>query len=728
MKKPGIKISLRLKFTGLFILLGAAIALAVGIPYNSYVESSYMTTLSNVVTLVKNETYWDSPEIIRNRGLINSDEYWELHDRIKRIISTFDLAYIYCLVPLYNEGRLDTLQYILSSEDSRSTPLTFKRMDDPGDPEIPRPEMLSAIETQEMQLAPTPVTTQFGTLVSAFLPIMRDGRTVALLGADYDIRHVNEIQQQVLFILIGVIILIVIFAIFLAFYITAPLKELELFSGALANARFDAEIKRFRTDELGDMQHSLVTTRDELKKLVGNLQEERDTVTIMQNNLRTGIFLIDKNFVIQGNYSASLEDILSVHNLEGVKFSELLVSSFNESDLGKVKDYFSMVLDGKINQRKLNAINPLDNLNYISTETKEEKVLRCEFAHISRDEEPFILVSIDDITNEWKLRQKLEQEEQRRQEEMRALFEVVHIDPAIFSDFMEDTQQNFKQVTNLLQNQDLDSEEALIQIYQLIHAVKADAIIIGLEDFGNKLHELEKEIKQLSEKGEIVYREMLHLTVDIELVLKEQDKLVGIIERIRTYKGGGKQDQAKYVLIESLRRACNRVAEDTKKKVKFVDDIDGDALQNVSRREVKEILVQLVRNAVYHGIESPSLRAASGKDEAGTVKLSTKLQDGQIHIELTDDGKGLDFDTIRERAEKMHLIKDPKAVNKNSLVKAMFAPGFSTTETADLHAGRGVGLSLVHDRIRSMNGTIQLRTEKGKGTNFIISIPAQQTG
>jgi two-component system chemotaxis sensor kinase CheA len=136
------------------------------------------------------------------------------------------------------------------------------------------------------------------------------------------------------------------------------------------------------------------------------------------------------------------------------------------------------------------------------------------------------------------------------------------------------------------------------------------------------------------------------------------------------------------------------------------------------------VLTQLIRNSVYHGIETPEDREAAGKDREGSIKLSIKYIDNKIHIKLSDDGRGLDFDKIRKKAESLHLFQNPEdAKDKNHLLQAIFSAGFSTAEEADMHAGRGIGLNLVRERIRDLHGSIKLQSEPGKGTVFNIYIP-----
>jgi chemotaxis protein histidine kinase CheA len=108
----------------------------------------------------------------------------------------------------------------------------------------------------------------------------------------------------------------------------------------------------------------------------------------------------------------------------------------------------------------------------------------------------------------------------------------------------------------------------------------------------------------------------------------------------------------------------------------------------------------------------------------GTIRLSITQENSQIHIKLSDDGRGLDFQKIREKALKQKLLRGENADDKNQLIQALFSPGFSTAESTGLHAGRGIGLSLVRNRIKQLHGTIKLSSEPGNGTVFHLYIPA----
>jgi two-component system chemotaxis sensor kinase CheA len=457
------------------------------------------------------------------------------------------------------------------------------------------------------------------------------------------------------------------------------------------------------------------------------LKTERDEIAVMKDNLHTGLFLMDRDLILQGQYSQALERVLAGKDLQGRNFIDLLSSSISAKEQETLRDYFIMVFDRAFDQKMLDEINPLGEFQYTSIETGAVKTLRGGFAPVDRGEgNVFILGTLEDVTAERELQLQLEAEEQRRQVEMRTLFEIIQVEPRVFSDFLEDTDYEFRRINDTLKDRRIPTQEALVEIYQSIHAVKSNAVILGLENFSGRLHELEGRLKKLRDMAEVDFEEMLHLTVALEKIMKETDRFRETIARIHSFKIGSVKKQDEYVLIESLSRASAKASADLDKKVRFVaEDIDTDAIENGPRRVIKEVLMQLVRNAVYHGIEAPAERVSLGKNEVGAIHLSIRKRDDQIHIVLRDDGKGLDFDRIRQKAEELHLMTAQEEADKNSLLRVIFSPGFSTAETEGIHAGRGIGLNLVRERIRDVRGTINLQTQPGKGTAFNIRIPLE---
>jgi two-component system chemotaxis sensor kinase CheA len=341
----------------------------------------------------------------------------------------------------------------------------------------------------------------------------------------------------------------------------------------------------------------------------------------------------------------------------------------------------------------------------------------------------YILGTFEDITEAKLLQKQLAEEEGKREEEMRALFQVIQVEPRVFGDFLEDAEYEFNQINDILKDKKLSAAEAMVRIYQSVHAIKSNAVILGLDNFGNKLHELENKIKDIRDKEEISFEDVLHVAVELENIMREKDKFKETITRLQSFKGGDSRRQDRHVLIETLNKACEKAAAAQNKKARLIiEDIAGIVLEHGPRRVIKEVLTQLVRNSVYHGIENPEERENRGKNPEGQIKLSIKFDNATIHIKLGDDGRGLDFERIRRKAEGLHMLRSKaEGEDKGYLSQVIFSPGFSTAETADVYAGRGIGLNLVKEKIRELRGSIKLHTEPGKGTCFNLFIPMSGT-
>ncbi len=134
-------------------------------------------------------------------------------------------------------------------------------------------------------------------------------------------------------------------------------------------------------------------------------------------------------------------------------------------------------------------------------------------------------------------------------------------------------------------------------------------------------------------------------------------------------------------------------------------------------------LLHLIRNSVDHGIEPPAVREAAGKPREGTIHLSARQESGHIVITVRDDGAGMNAERIRQKAIEKGLISPDQQYSAEDVYGFVFLPGFSTAEVVSETSGRGVGLDVVKKAIADFNGVIEIRSELGRGTEFILKMP-----
>lgn len=175
--------------------------------------------------------------------------------------------------------------------------------------------------------------------------------------------------------------------------------------------------------------------------------------------------------------------------------------------------------------------------------------------------------------------------------------------------------------------------------------------------------------------------------------------------------------------FSKFKRVVRDIAEDTGKKVNL--DIRGDdtELDKTFVEKISDPLMHIVRNAIDHGIEMPEERVAKGKPESGSVLLNSYHESGSIVIEVRDDGKGIDKETVRNKAISKGLINESMRLSNKEIFSLIFEPGFSTAESVTSISGRGVGMDVVKRNIDALRGTVEIDSQIDKGSRILIRLP-----
>ena len=140
---------------------------------------------------------------------------------------------------------------------------------------------------------------------------------------------------------------------------------------------------------------------------------------------------------------------------------------------------------------------------------------------------------------------------------------------------------------------------------------------------------------------------------------------------------------------------------------------------------IKDPLTHAVRNSLDHGIETPDVRSAAGKDPEGTLKLKASQEGSYVVIEVTDDGAGIDIEKVRRKSIERGLITAERAaqLGERELLQLVFLPGFSTAAAVTNVSGRGVGMDVVRTNVEKIGGKVEIDSRTGKGTTLRLRIP-----
>lgn len=187
--------------------------------------------------------------------------------------------------------------------------------------------------------------------------------------------------------------------------------------------------------------------------------------------------------------------------------------------------------------------------------------------------------------------------------------------------------------------------------------------------------------------------------------------------------------KARMLPVESLFNKFPRMMRDLSQKagkdIEFVMEGQETELDRSIIEEIGDPLIHLLRNAVDHAVEPPEERTAKGKKPQGFVKLSARHEENHIIISVKDDGRGIDPEKVRASAIKKGIIAEEVArrLSDQEAINLIFASGLSTAAKVSEVSGRGVGMDVVRNNLEKVNGSVEIATELGKGTEFIIKLP-----
>lgn len=504
----------------------------------------------------------------------------------------------------------------------------------------------------------------------------------------------------------------------------------------------------------------------QLSRADEKLAEAREQTAEILATVNEGLFLINKELVISNEYSSELEHIIQQTNLGGKTLTEVLEKLVPAKDLQDTKTFVDQLYSEWVVEDLIVDLNPLKRLKIQALSERggvEERYLDFNFSRVYyNDEIVRILVSVVDITQAVLLEKRLENEKAQNDRQIEMLGTIINAEPVLLNSFINATLARIDKVNGTLKTpgSGLDELKAKArEIYREIHSLKGEASALKLSGFVTLCQEIENKVKNLNDKIDLTGNDFLGMAVNLEELLSLTLFIQSLAERIgytSTERVGAlsmptqnhHQDafadfdsihhdeitigeevsvRSQGILDTYFSNFAHDIAERHNKTIQFsssgFDDIE---LSLEKQNTIKDISIQLIRNAVVHGIETPSERLGRNKSATGRISLSlTRQDDGNLSLILIDDGQGINYDKIRRKAVEMgHQVEVVQGWTHRELLNLLFKSGFSTAERVDEDAGRGVGLDIIKTLVNDLNGVLKVASKPNQYTRFNISFPS----
>lgn len=490
----------------------------------------------------------------------------------------------------------------------------------------------------------------------------------------------------------------------------------------------------------------------------------RETVEIL-DTVTDGLFLLDRELTIGAQPSKSLHGLFGRSTLANQPFLPMLREIVSEKVYREAADFLDVLFREHVNLKLVASLNPLHEVEVLIPGPNGEpqrKYLGIEFTRVTDAHSALVhlLVTVRDITVRIELARQLELSRRQAEEQMSLLLGILHVEPPRLREFIDRADKALHDINATLRrhgSRHLSKRDeyrgVLNEIFPTIHALKGEAGLLGLEFFEKLAHDFEERIVELRGLKRVGGDELIGLAVQLDRLIGSVEAVRAMVERLGSLQQGFAQEATAAagapagaaaetpamaptgtaaplpeLTVDTFRFLVERLAQTEHKRVQLLaSGLDTLAVSGAEQiTALREVLVQLLRNAVAHGIETPEERHLAGKTDVGTIRLQARA-DASAGIELIchDDGRGLDPGRIRAAALQSGRWSEDEldAMGTAGLRALLFEPGFTTAAEATLAAGRGVGMDVIKHRVEALGGTLSVASEPGRYCAWRITLP-----
>ena len=505
---------------------------------------------------------------------------------------------------------------------------------------------------------------------------------------------------------------------------TSQIRMIQLSAIILALINFIFIVFKF-IRQLNVSDQRAESARGETKKIL-------DTV-------RQGLFLLHADGRIGDQHSSSLEQLFGQNILPQAHFVDDVLKPMlrNDDRLETASGYIAMLFDRKMKPSLLTKLNPLVEIEVDATsDTRQrQKFLSFDFEQVKAGEEVIaLLISVFDVSQEVLLQRELAGAKARTKTEIELLLGVIDQDPVLVQDFIKNAKERIDQINNELQNVRADAAayaRAINFVARNLHSIKGEAALLNIEVVELYAHNLEDVLTNLRGSRTLSGDDLIPVAVGVNELLDRVNRVEAIVSRVARFAASAPDQTPQPAVADPLSSVVSalenlgaKVANDLDKEIYF--EVDFPPVKAVPEQLVRicqEVLPQLVRNAIVHGIENHEERLRNGKKPVGHVLVRFEFEGASgFRVRVRDDGGGLSLPVLRQRAVETgrYSERDIQQMGDHQVVSMLFEPGFTTVEEVHLHAGRGDGLAVVREALESIGARLRILSTPYAFTEFVV--------
>jgi two-component system, chemotaxis family, sensor kinase CheA len=525
---------------------------------------------------------------------------------------------------------------------------------------------------------------------------------------------------------------------------------------------------------LGALAAYLQLARSRLKRAA--LEARAQTREILKT-VQEGVFLLDVEHRITGVWSDALSRMFGRTDFTGLSFEDLLKDLVTADTRATALKYLKL-LWGERAQHLIKDINPLSQLEIAPDEArggKESRFLQFAFNRVMGPQGvAHILCSVTDTTAAVMLARETREVQESPQEanaHVEMTLDLMQVDPLRLGAFLTTADTGLEIVNTMLRKparSDAEFREKLDGLSQQFESLRREASELNIKSIASRLRHLEDLVSECRKAPQLSGTDFLPMVLKLDELLAHLAVVSDVAARLAVVKRetpgataiadaavfarkpqpgpAGKTPRPKRPATPTTESAGPRVepasprsaeefqtlpaiaeilAKEHEKRISLtlagLDKVPAPYLATI-----KACVIQMLRNAAMHGIESPLVRRAEKKDETGSIKVTFATTADGYQLVFEDDGVGISAESLKQAALRQQLLglEEAAALDSRAAIAMIFRPGFSTWKKPTQDLGRGLGMDEIARTVHGLGGKIGVSTRPGKYARFTITLPA----
>ena len=465
------------------------------------------------------------------------------------------------------------------------------------------------------------------------------------------------------------------------------------------------------------------------------IDTQQQTHAILKS-VGNGLFLINPDLKISKEYSKQLETILGQHNLAEQDLLQILSQLVLEPELLVIQGFFKQLFDGKVNEKLIQELNPLSQIDVRIHSAQGKRTHRClnfQFTRIYEHKHIVsALVNVSDITRSM---QQQQQTVFRSDLQANLLLAIMHADQEAVLQFNKQAKLQLEAIHEILTQESGSTKSQKLKIEPLtqhIHQLRHSANQLNLQMLVYLSDEFEQHISDLKQQNYLNRDDFLPLDITLDQMVHVLQTITQVHARLQQTEVAATTAPAALSIaspetdMQRWQHDAQQVAKRHHKSIHLI--CTHASFQNLPLHlveKVQDLTWNLISNAVVHGIESPEVRESMAKTEHGQVTVSLLDMGTEYRLSVEDDGKGIDYEAIQAQAVDLGWCQNnaDAPINKTQLLHYLFQSDFSTLAQMNSDAGDGMGLYWVQTWVDEMGGHLDVVTQAHQFTRFIITLP-----